>query len=81
MMISNNLNWHDHGGYKEMTTPSLKVNATDKDESKRIIMHGGLSESFSTNKSKSERSIVNETLSQKNPADVLEYTITKQKDK
>ena len=22
MMISDNLNWYDHGGYKEMTAPS-----------------------------------------------------------
>ena len=32
MMRSDNLNWHDHGGYTEMTAPSLKVNATDKDK-------------------------------------------------
>ena len=32
MMRSNNLNWHNHGGYTEMTAPSLNVNTTDKDE-------------------------------------------------
>ena len=32
IMISDNLNWHDHGGYNEMTSPSLNVNVTDKDE-------------------------------------------------
>ena len=34
MMISDNLNRHDHGSYAENTTPSLNVNVTDKDESK-----------------------------------------------
>ena len=81
MMRSNNLNWHDHGGYTEITAPSLYVNATDKDESKRIIVHEGLSESCSTNKSESERSIVNKNLSQNNYEDISEYTITEQKDK
>ena len=38
MMISDNLNWHDHGGYTEMTAPSLNINVTDKDKSKRIIV-------------------------------------------
>ena len=38
-MRSDNLNWHDHGGYTEMTDLSLNVNVTDKDKSKRIIMH------------------------------------------
>ena len=26
MMISDKLNWYDHGGYKEMTAPYLNVN-------------------------------------------------------
>ena len=79
MMRSNNLNWHDHGGYTEITAQSLNVNVTDKDESKHIILHKGLSENFSTNVSKSNQKIVNETLSQKNSADVSEYTITQLK--
>ena len=29
-MISDNLNWYDHGGYTVMTAPSLNVNVTDK---------------------------------------------------
>ena len=33
-MISDQLNWHDHGGYMEITAPSLNVNVTDEDESK-----------------------------------------------
>ena len=39
MMRSMNLNWHNHGGYMEMTDPSLNVNFTDEDESKRIMVH------------------------------------------
>ena len=63
MMISDNLNWHDHGGYTEITAPSLNVNFTDKDESKYIIVHKKLSENCSTDLSESKRNIVNETLS------------------
>ena len=61
MMIYNNLNWHDHGGYTEMTAPSLNVNAMDKDESKLIIVHGMLLDNCSTNVNESKRNIVNET--------------------
>ena len=43
MMRSNNLNCHYHGGYTEMTAPSLNVNSTDEDKSKRIIVYEGLS--------------------------------------
>ena len=32
MMRSDNLNWHNHGGYTEMTAPSLKINVTEEDE-------------------------------------------------
>ena len=81
MMRSDNLNWHDHGGYVEMTAPSLNVNVTDKDESKRIIVHKILLENFSTDVSKSKHKIVNETLLQKNPEDVSAYTFTELKDK
>ena len=42
-------------------------------------MHEGLSQSCSTNKGESKHSIANKTLSQKNSADVSEYTITEQK--
>ena len=81
MMIYNNLNWHDHIGYTETTTPSLNVNATDEDGSKRIIVHKGLLENCSTDVSESKLNIVNETLQQNNSTDVSEYTITKLKDK
>ena len=80
MMRYNTLNWHNYGGYTEITDPSLNVNDTDEDESKRIIMHEDLSQSFYTNESESKYSIVNKTLSQNNSADVLEYNITEQKD-
>ena len=32
MMRSDTLNWHDYGGYTEMTAPSSNVDSTDKDE-------------------------------------------------
>ena len=75
MMISDNLNWHDYGGYTEMTDPYLNANVTDEDESKRIIMHKSLSENCSTDVSKSKRNTVNKNLSQKNHKNVSEYTI------
>ena len=78
-MRSNNLNWHNHVSYTELTAPSLNVNPTDEDESKRIIAHEGLSDNCSTDVRKSEHNIVNKTLSQKNYADVSEYTITELK--
>ena len=76
-----NLNWHDHGGYTEMTSPSLNLNATDEDKSKCIIVHKGLSKNCSTDVSKSKWNIVNKILSQNNSVDVPQYTITEQKDK
>ena len=79
MMRSNNLNWPGHGGYTGMTSLFLNVNATDKDGSKRIIVHEDLSKNCSTDVSKSKRNIVNKTLSQNNSADVSENTITEQK--
>ena len=79
MMRSNNLIWHNHGGYTEITAPSLNVNATDEDESKRIIMHEGLSDNCSTDVSESKQNIVNKTLLQNNSMNVSEYTITELK--
>ena len=76
MMRSDNLNWHDHGGYTEMTALYFNVNGTDKDESKHIIVHESLSESCSTDVSESKRNIVNEIFSQNNSANVPEYNIT-----
>ena len=48
MMRYDNLNWNDHGGYTEMTAPSLNVDVTYEDESKRVIVHESLSENCST---------------------------------
>ena len=81
MMRSDNLNWHYHGGYTEMTALSLNVNSTDEDESKRIIVHKGLSDNFSTDVSKSKRNTVNETLSHNNSKEISEYNNTELKDK
>ena len=47
-----------------MTAPLSNVNSTDKEKSKRIIVHETLSQNCSANKEKSKESIVNETLSQ-----------------
>ena len=73
-----------------MTAPSLNVYSTDEDESKRIIVQKGLSQSCSTKEDKLKKSIVNKTLLQNYSADVdklcstekdiPEYTITEQKD-
>ena len=51
-----------------------------EDESKEIIVHKNLLESNYKDVSKSERNIVNKTLSQNNSADVPENTITELKD-
>ena len=76
MMRSHNLNWHDHGGYTEMTAPSSNVNITAKDKTKETIAHETLLENNSTEVIKSERNFVNKTLSQNNSLDVSENTIT-----
>ena len=76
MMRSDDHNWHDHGGYTEMTAPYLNINITDTDKSKLIIVHEILSENCSTNVSESKRNIFNKTLSQNNSANVSDYTIT-----
>ena len=62
MMISDNLNWNDHGRYTEMNAPSLNVNVTYEDESEQIIAHTNLSGNSSRDVSRSERNIVNRTL-------------------
>ena len=80
MMISDNLNWYDHDGYTEMTDPSLNVNVTDEDKSKRIIVHKILSENCSTDVSESKCNIVNKTLSKNNYANISEYNITELKE-
>ena len=74
-MRSDNLNWHDHGGYTEMTDPYSNNNVTEKDESKEIVVHETLLENSSRDVSESERNIVNKTLSQNNSADISENNI------
>ena len=81
MMRYNDLNWHDHRGYTEMMPPYLNINATDKDESKHIIVHETLSENCSTDVSKSKQNIVNKNLLQNNYANVSENIIMELKDK
>ena len=39
MMISDNLNWYNPGGYTKMTAPYSKVNVTNESESKRSIVN------------------------------------------
>ena len=62
MMRSDQLNWHDHGSYTEITALSSNINVTDEDEPKEIIMHETLSDNSFTDIGKSERRIVNKTL-------------------
>ena len=57
MMRSDNLNWHNHGGYKEITDLSLNVYVMEEDESKHIIVHESLSDNCSTDVSESEPNI------------------------
>ena len=54
----NNLNWHNHCSYIEIPDTSLNVNAMNEDESKRIIVHEGLSDNCSTDVNESKRNIV-----------------------
>ena len=68
-MRYDNRNWHNHGGYMEMTAPSLNVNVTDEDESKENIV----CENFN-------REYFYKTLSQNNYADISENTITELKE-
>ena len=63
MMRSDEQNWHVHGSYAEETSPSLKVNVTDEDESNEIIVHKTLLENQSMDVSESECNIVHEILS------------------
>ena len=59
-----------------MTAPSSNVNATDEEKSKEIIVHETLSDNSCMDVRKSERNIVNETLLQKNFANISENNIT-----
>ena len=63
MMRADTLNWHDYGGYTEMTALYSNLYSRDEDESKGIIMHKTLSQNCSTDEDKSKGIIVNKTLS------------------
>ena len=78
MMISDNLNWYNHGGDTEMTDPSSNFNVTNEGESKHITINKKLSQNCSTNKNKSKRSIVNEPLSENFSAEENELCSTKE---
>ena len=94
MMRSDTLNWHNYGGYAEMTAPSLNVYSMDKEkhetllqncsmvegESKCSLVNKNLSQDFSTNEDKSKGSIVNENLSQNCSVD-KEYLSSTEEDK
>ena len=80
MMISDEINRHDHSSYTGKTAPSSNVNVTDEDESKEIIVHKTLSKNKSKDVIKSECNIVYETLSQNNFTDVPDNAIAELKD-
>ena len=81
MMRSDQLNRYDHGSYAKKTAPPSKVNLTDEEESKEIIVHETLSENQYKDVSESECNIVHKTLSQNNSACVPYNAITDLKDK
>ena len=66
MMRSDTLNWHDSGGYTEMTAPSMNVYSTDEDKSKSSIVNKTLSQNYSVDMDKLCSTEI----------DKLEYTIT-----
>ena len=81
MIRSDNLNWHDHGSYTEITDPYLNVNATNKDESKRIIVQKNVIRELFYRHKRIKTQHRQQNVSQKNSANVSEYTITEIKDK
>ena len=62
MMRSDALNSHCYPVRTEMTDPPLHVCSTDKDESKGIIVHEILSQSFDTDEDESKGIIMNKNL-------------------
>ena len=84
MMRCGENNHHVHDGYEEEMAPSSDVNDTDEDESNNSIVHEPFhkpsSENLSMDVSESECNIVNETLLQKNSADVPDNAIKEFKD-
>ena len=78
MMRSDALSCHSYGVYTEMTAPSSNICSTDKDKSKRIIVHETLSQSCSANKDESNRSIANKHLLHNYSVDVYELCSTEE---
>ena len=64
MMRADALNWRGYPVRTEITDLSFHVFSTDKDESKRIIVHETLFQSCSGNEDKSKHIIVNKNLLQ-----------------
>ena len=81
MMRSDNFNWHGHSGYTEMNALSSNINVMNEEESKEIISHETLLANSSSDVSKSERNIVNKTVSQNNSAERSKNNITELEDK
>ena len=80
MMRSDEHIRHVHGSYAEETALSLKINVTDEEKSKEIIVHKTLLENQSMDVSESECNIFHENLSQNNSSDVPTNVITELKD-
>ena len=78
MTRSDNLNWHDHGGYTEITDTSSNVNVLDQGKSKRSIVNENLLQSCSTTNNKSKRTIVIEPLLQNYSAEENRLCSTKE---
>ena len=79
-MRSDEHNWHVHGSYAEDTALSSKINVTDEEESKEIIVHEALLDNLSKDVRESECSIVHETLLQNNSTDIPANVIMKLND-
>ena len=48
MMISDKLNWYDHGGYTKMTAPYSNVNIINENKSKISIVNEPFSQNYFT---------------------------------
>ena len=74
MMRCGDNNHHMNNGYEEKMAPSSDINDTEEDKSKNSIVHKPFhkpeSENLSMDRSNSECTIINETLSQSDSSDV-----------
>ena len=78
MMRSDAFNSHVYPVRTEITALYSHVCCTDKDESKRIIMHETLSQNCYMDEGESKRSIINKNLPQKSSADEAELSFTEE---